>query len=254
MRNAFLLLCCFVAFCTTATACVQEQTETPKQAAAPILPVDTLPDTIDIDFVPSYFSAERNTPVDNELTDSKVELGRKLFFDPILSSDGTVSCASCHQPEHGFASSNPKAVGISGQVGARNTPTVLNRAYGSQFFWDGRAATLEEQALIPIEDPLELGSDLDEVIQALRASDIYPALFAEAFLSDEPADLASVQTPVTKQNLGKALASFQRTLFVGPSRVDRFHDGDYSALDSMERTGLWIFQSKGNCWKCHSGD
>src|SRR5436190_9096291 len=107
------------------------------------LPKDTLPSTLSLQDIPLGLDANRPVPKDNPLTEAKVRLGRRLFFDPILSADGTVACATCHQPGHGFASPLPRAVGAGGRRGPRNSPSLLNRAYGRAFFWDGREATLE---------------------------------------------------------------------------------------------------------------
>src|SRR5262245_64209191 len=123
--------------------------------APPRLPADSLPARLALDDIPLGLTA-RAVPPDNPLTDARVQLGRKLFFDPILSADGTVACASCHDPEHGFASPDPRAIGIRGQKGRRNAPSLLNRAYATALFWDGRERTLEAQALQPIADPLEM--------------------------------------------------------------------------------------------------
>src|SRR5207237_2809861 len=117
-------------------------------------------------------------------TPAKVALGRRLFFDPVLSADRTVACATCHAPERGFAGSDAVAVGVGGKKGRRNAPTLLNVAYGSSFFWDGRAATLEEQALQPIADPLEMASSPAEAVARLRADPSYAAEFRTAFGGD----------------------------------------------------------------------
>ena len=223
-----------------------------QDKAVPVLPKDTLPTGVDLNAIPDGLGLDRNHSLDNPLTESRVALGRKLFFDPILSHDGTVSCASCHQPEHGMASPDPKAIGIGGQVGKRNAPSIFNRAYGTVFFWDGRATTMEEQALIPISDKTELGGDVDSIVEVLKASEKYPDLFQEAF-GDEGSS-TDAKSYVTKENLGKAIAGFQRTLLIGDSLVDQFHGGDYAAISDSARQGLWIFQSSAKCWKCHSGD
>jgi cytochrome c peroxidase len=120
----------------------------------------------------------------------------------------------------------------------------LNVAFGSSFFWDGRAATLEEQALLPIADARELGSSVEEVVTRLRADAGYAAAFKEAFGAEG----------VTGRNLGRALASFERTLLAGDSAVDRFRAGNSSTLNASQRHGMWLFESRGRCWRCHSGD
>jgi len=181
-------------------------------------------------------------PKDNPLTPAKIALGRKLFFDPILSRDGSLSCASCHLPEHAFSGTTPVAVGIDGLKGRRNAPTLQNRVYGRTQFWDGRATTLEEQALQPIENPRELGTTVDAALQRLKADADYARSFSEVF-----------KEGVTSRNLARAIASFERSLLSGDSRVDRFRAGDFSALSDSERQGLWLFESRGQCWRCHSG-
>jgi cytochrome c peroxidase len=181
-------------------------------------------------------------PKDNPLTDAKVRLGRQLFFDPILSADGTVSCATCHQPDHGFANPFPRAVGVGGRQGPRNAPSLLNRAYGRAFFWDGREATLEAQALHPIANPLEMGSNVADAVRRLREHKEYPARFWAAFPDG-----------VTPANLARALASFERVLLTADTRVDHFRAGRVQALRDRERHGLWLFESRGRCWRCHSG-
>jgi cytochrome c peroxidase len=208
----------------------------------PALPRDTLAANLSIKAIPRGLPANRNAPKENPLTDAKVRLGRRLFFDPILSADRTVACASCHQPEHGFASPLPRAVGVGGKQGLRNTPSLLNRAFGKAFFWDGREATLEAQALHPIASPLEMGSSVEEALKRLQADKDYPALFQAAF-SDG----------VTATNLARALASFERVLLSGGTPFDRFHTGEVQSLNTSERHGMWIFESRGRCWRCHSG-
>ncbi len=206
------------------------------------LPRDTLPAQLGLDAIPLGLDRARPVPPDNPLTEKKVRLGRRLFFDPILSADGSVACASCHLPEHGFAGTARVAIGIGGRRTTRNVPSLLNRAYGQAFFWDGREATLEAQALRPIENPDEMGTSVADAVKRLQAHKEYPALFQAAF-----------RDGVTADNLARALASFERVLLVGDSRVDRFRAGDVKALSDAERHGLWLFESRGRCWHCHSG-
>jgi cytochrome c peroxidase len=211
------------------------------KSPAPV-PRDTLPEVIDHDKVPLGLDS-RPAPKDNALTSARVALGRKLFFDPILSHDKTVACATCHRPDHGFASPEARPVGIGGKEGTRRAPSLFNRAYGSAFFWDGRTKSLEEQALEPIANPIEMGSSVDEALQRLQADAKYKELFAKAFADG-----------ITATNLGKALASFERVLLRGDSPVDRFRQrGDRNAMTPAERHGLWLYESKGQCWRCHSG-
>ena len=208
----------------------------------PPLPVDRLPAALDLSHIPLGLNSNRNIPTDNPLTEEKVQLGRQLFFDPILSANRQVSCASCHLPELHFSSSDPLAVGIHGNLGKRHAPSLVNRAYGTSFFWDGRAKSLEAQALQPIENPLELGFRVDGVMQRLRADQHYQELFQRAFPDG-----------TTRTNLARSLASFQRVLLAGDSPVDRFLSGDFSALSDSQRQGMWLFDSRAGCWKCHNG-
>src|SRR5947209_13456936 len=134
---------------------------------------DPLPAEIDLTVVPQGFAARPADPADNPLTPAKVRLGRRLFFDPVLSGDGKLACASCHDPAHGFAGSTAVAVGARGQKGKRNAPSLLNVGYNSSFFWDGRSASLEEQALLPIADPTEMDSTPEAAARRRRAAPSY---------------------------------------------------------------------------------
>lgn len=165
-------------------------------------------------------------PDDNPITAERIELGRQLFFDRRLSRDGSLSCATCHDPERGFADARPIAVGIDGRQGRRNAPALINRGYGRAFFWDGRAKSLEEQVTKPIEDPNELGSSLADASRRV----------------DVPAD-----------EMARALSSFVRSILSGNSPFDRFINGDRTALNDEERAGLQIFRGRGNCVACHVG-
>jgi cytochrome c peroxidase len=207
-----------------------------------LIPKDTLPKDLPCDQVPLGLPA-RPASKDNPVTAARVALGRKLFFDPILSADRTVACASCHHPDHGFASVDARPRGVGGRTGNRRAPSLLNRAYGTAFFWDGRAATLEEQALKPIESPDEMASSVPEAIRRLKADAGYKDQFAAAF-----------DDGVTADNLAKAIACFERVLLRGDSPVDRFRQkGQRSAMTKAELHGLWLYESKGLCWQCHSG-
>ncbi len=213
------------------------------------LPADTLPQQLEWGRAENGFESPPPVPADNPMSEEKVALGRKLFFDPILSEDGTVACASCHQPEHGFASPDPTAIGIGGRAGKRNAPSILNRAYGTVFLWDGAADSLEHQALVPIDHPDEFGSSREGVVSRLRAHQDYPRMFADAFGD------ASVQPEtVSIDRMAKAIACFERTLVYGNTRVDRFRAAEYNALSKEARQGMWIFESAGGCWKCHGGE
>lgn len=165
-------------------------------------------------------------PDENPVTADKVALGRKLFHDARLSRDGTVSCATCHDPAHGFADDKPLAVGVGKRVGTRRTPTVINRGYGQSFFWDGRTGTLEAQVLQPVSNPLEMDLSHEQI---------------EKRVGLPPAKVAN------------ALASYIRTLLAGDSPFDRYMAGDRGALSDEARRGLAVFRGKGNCVACHVG-
>ncbi len=209
----------------------------------PSLPKDTLAAILPIDQIPLGLESTRAVPPDNPITEAKVLLGRRLFFDPVLSVDRTVSCASCHDPAHHLADRRPTSLGVRGQKGTRNAPSLFNIAYGTSFFWDGRAASLEEQALKPIESPQEMGNTLDEVTKRLVADPSYRTQFEAAFADG-----------VTSKNLARAIASFERTLLFGASKPDAFkYDGEVDGMTPIERHGMWLFESRGRCWRCHSG-
>jgi len=172
-----------------------------------------------------------------------IQLGKQLFSETKLSADGSVSCASCHDASKNFATSDAKAIGIGKQLGRRNAPSLMNRAFGAAMFWDGRTKTLEEQALLPIADPTEMGNTVEKALATLNADADYPKRFREAFGSEG----------INKDRLSGALAAFQRTLLLGNSPVDAFVDGDTAKLSESAKQGLWLFESKANCWKCHAG-
>jgi len=182
-------------------------------------------------------------PHDNPMTRSKVELGRLLFFDRRLSINNTVSCSSCHLPSRGFSNNTKAAIGIKEKQGNRNTPTIINRIANATQFWDGRAGSLEEQAIGPLTNPIEMGMpSLDAVVDKVSAIKGYRKLFNEAFGSN-----------VSIEGLAKAIASFERTIISGNSRWDQFEAGNSSALSDAEKRGLEIFEGKGRCNQCHSG-
>ncbi len=181
-------------------------------------------------------------PADNSLTQEKVALGRRLFLDPILSVDRSISCSSCHDAEMSFTDDRPTAVGVFGRVGPRRVPKLLNRGYGRSFFWDGRIPTLEEQVLQPVINSLEMDLTLAEAIERLSADPGYASEFRQVF-GRQP----------DQANLAYALASYVRTIVSGDSRYDRYVAGDAGALDEAERLGLSVFRNKGNCVTCHLG-
>ncbi|RFM24153.1 MAG: cytochrome-c peroxidase [Candidatus Thermochlorobacter aerophilum] len=182
-------------------------------------------------------------PANNPLTVKKVELGRRLFFEKKLSSNGKVSCSSCHLPERAFSDTLPTSVGVSGRAGLRNAPSLTNVAYNGSYFWSGGALSLEAQAISAIENKEEMNGQFPEIIAWLTADASYRQLFEEAF-----------QSPPTFLNILDAIAAFERTLISGNSRYDRFQRGDSSALNDSEKRGMQLFFSeRTNCFRCHGG-
>ncbi len=181
-------------------------------------------------------------PEENPITPAKTALGRRLFFDPILSRDYTLSCGSCHDPRRAFTDSLPVAVGVRDRHGTRNAPTLVNRAYGKAQFWDGRAASLEEQALQPIENPDEFDMTIEEVLVRLKSHGDYPSLFLAAF-----------GRGANSEDMGRALATYVRTILSGEAPIDRYRQGDREAVSEQARRGLRLFQGKANCTACHLG-
>lgn len=183
-------------------------------------------------------------PSDNWFTARKAELGELLFFDTLLSADGTVSCSTCHLPEKAFSDGQALSTGIDGRPGRRNAPTLLNRAYARTQFWDGRAASLEEQALAPLINPDEMGNTHEEIVLRLEADQNYRHLFEEAFGGGG----------IKIEQVAKSIASFERTLVSGNSAYDRFElRGETDALSSSAQRGLELFRDKARCHLCHAG-
>ncbi|MCX6621660.1 MAG: cytochrome-c peroxidase [Acidobacteria bacterium] len=180
-------------------------------------------------------------PASNPYSRAKVELGKLLYFDPRLSADGTVSCASCHDPRHGFADPRPVSVGVHGGRGTRNSPTVLNAAYFAFQFWDGRASSLEEQSLGPIVNPVEMANTHAGVEQTLRTIPGYGPWFQQAFGSGE----------VSIDRVAKAIGAFERTVLSGNSPYDRYKGGGLEAMTEQQYRGLGVFVKKGQCSQCH---
>ncbi|MDX9739796.1 MAG: cytochrome-c peroxidase [Gammaproteobacteria bacterium] len=183
-------------------------------------------------------------PVDNPQTAAKIELGKQLYFDPRLSSSGTVSCNSCHNVMATGTDSIRTSVGVEGKLGGRNAPTVWNAAYLSSQFWDGRAATLEDQAKGPILNPIEMAMpDEDSAVEVIRAIPGYVERFQAVFGGDNP---------VTYDNIAKAIASYERTLITPNSPFDNYMRGDKKALSPEAERGMKLVQDVG-CTACHSG-
>jgi cytochrome c peroxidase len=184
-------------------------------------------------------------PPDNPVTVEAVELGRKLFYDPKVSGDNTLSCASCHNPLLGFSDGRKVSTGVGGKFGVRNAPSVVNAAFSAVQFWDGRAPDLEEQAAGPISNPIEMNQKHEVFVSMLNVDPAYKRDFEKAFGPG----------PVTIGKVKKALASFERTVISGNSPFDRYQfGGDKTALSPAAIRGLEIFRDskKGNCVTCHT--
>jgi len=172
-----------------------------------------------------------------------IELGRLLFFDKRLSADNTISCATCHDPKRGFTDNQPVSTGIKGQKGNRNAPTVINRIFGTIQFWDGRAASLEDQAKGPLTNPVEMGmTDHNAVVSKLKKIKFYAEQSRKIFGRE-----------INIDDVASAIASFERTVVSDDSKFDLFVGGDAKALNASEKNGLDLFSGKGRCAVCHSG-
>ena len=182
-------------------------------------------------------------PPDNPLTPEKVSLGESLYFDKRLSADGTISCATCHDPATAFADNRPLAVGIEDKIGTRNAPTILNAMFNQQLFWDGRTASLEEQAKQPLLNPREMGMpDYETLIARLSGIPEYRQGFQRVFGTEQ----------ITLDHLVKAIAAYERTQLTGDSPFDRFIVGASSALTESQKRGWELFKGKAKCIECHT--
>lgn len=201
---------------------------TPSFAVEPL----GVPDRDDIEY-----------PGDEEPTVEEVELGRTLFFDPRLSVNDQQSCATCHNPELGFSDGLAFGLGTMGKKVGRNAPHIFNLAWNVTFFWDGRAQTLEEQALGPIEAAGEMNMPLDKLVAKLQKVKGYEKLFTAAYGQDS----------INEKNIGKAIAAFERTIIVDNTPFDKYMKGDKNALSPDAINGLKLFQTKARCIECHDG-
>ena len=189
-------------------------------------------------------AAAAYAPDNNPLSADKVTLGKLLYFDPRLSKDHTIACASCHNPFHGFADPARTSKGVGGQLGGRNSPTVINRLFSKEQFWDGRAGDLEEQAHGPLVNPVEMAMGKHEhVVQRVKAIAGYAAFFEKTFGT----------RAVTMPRIAQAIAAYERTVVSGSSLFDRYMAGDKDALSPAAVRGIELFNGKANCKTCHTG-
>jgi cytochrome c peroxidase len=193
------------------------------------------------------FSAEvikSFTPADNPTTDAKAKLGDMIFDEKRVSSDNSVACNTCHSPRNGFTTHTEASRGVGDQIGKRNAPSILNAMFYKAMFWDGRAATLEEQATLPILNPIEMGQkDPKDVVAKLAAIPEFVEAFQQVFAR-----------PLNWEDMGKALAAFERTRLSTEAPFDRFLHGDEKALNVSQRRGWALFTGKARCGTCHTYD
>jgi cytochrome c peroxidase len=181
-------------------------------------------------------------PKENPTTPERVALGKLLFFDPRLSGNNDMSCATCHRPDRAFGDGLAQAKGAGGKTLQRNTPSLLNVGFYSTFRWDGRANSLEEQTLLPIQAADEMNQDLGRLEKKLDAVPGYANQFRAVF-----------GTKVTRDGIAEALAAFERTLVTGPSRYDRYLGGEKKALSPEAKRGMELFFGEAGCAQCHRG-
>jgi cytochrome c peroxidase len=182
-------------------------------------------------------------PKDNPYTPEKAALGKKLYFDTRLSAANLLSCASCHSPGYGWGDGQPVGVGHNMKPLGRRSPTIINAAYGEIFMWDGRAASLEEQALGPIQADVEMNLPLDQLIARLKAIPEYAPLFKAAYGNET----------VAPEPIAKAIATYERTVVSGRAPFDAWIEGDDNAISSSAKRGFALFNGKGDCAACHRG-
>ena len=183
--------------------------------------------------VPLGLDAYLPVPDSNPLTAEKVALGRRLFFEKRLSRDGTIACATCHEPSRSYTDVWPKSIGVNSRRGDFRSPRIINRVYGKSFFWDGRAKSLEDQVAQPISNPREMDLPVADAVARLSASGDYDG--------------------INLDTMRRALASYVRTILSGNAPYDRFVAGDKTALSETAKLGLKVFRGKGGCISCHIG-
>lgn len=181
-------------------------------------------------------------PADNLSTAAKIALGKRLFFDTRLSRTNEVACATCHDPAKGWSNGQRFATGVDGRLGTRNSPTLINVAYNAAYFWDGRAGSLEEQALMPIQNPNEMDLPLPALVKKVNGDEQYRHQFHDVFGTDADSEA-----------IAKAIAAFERTIVARAAPIDRFMAGDKTALSLAARRGMKLFFGDARCQVCHSG-
>lgn len=180
---------------------------------------------------------------DKGLTEEGIKLGRRLFYDPILSGDSTISCATCHLQIDGFSDKRQFSEGIDGSLGDRQAMPIINIAWMNKLFWDGRAAGVKAQALEPVENPIEMKAHWSIVVKDLKKNDIYVKMFDDAFPDKE----------ITKDLAADAISQFEKTLISSNSKFDKFLKGQYTLTDQEQRGSDLFFSEQADCFHCHSG-
>ncbi len=239
MKRLLVLSVCIL---VASSSCAREQPRTPApvpewEAANPIVPLPVPPLGID-----SRFADLQEPP-----TPERVRLGRWLFFDTRLSADSTISCATCHRPANALSEPDPVSTGIRGQKGTRKSPTFVNAAWrlSRAFFWDGRADSLEAQALGPIANPIEMGNTHEAMVRTLSRVPGYGKYFKDAFATEQ----------ITKERVAKAIADYERVCMSGDSPWDRWRrHRDESAVPAEVKKGHELFFGKAACSQCHVGE
>lgn len=184
-------------------------------------------------------------PKDNLYNKNRESLGKMLFFDPRLSFSNVTSCATCHNPSFSWQDSLPKGIGFNHQQLGRKTPTILNLAWSEKLFWDGRAHSLEEQSLGPIQSTKEMNLSLDKMVSKINNIEEYKEAFQKAFPDEK--------LPINEKNVAKSLATFERGIVSGIAPFDKWISGDETAISESAKNGFMVFNSKGSCDTCHSG-
>lgn len=182
-------------------------------------------------------------PTDNPYSAEKAALGKMLFFEPRLSKNRNMTCATCHNPSFGWEDATPTSIGAQNSNLGRHSPTIINAAWGKSFFWDGRAATLEEQAAGPIESDVEMNLPMHVAVDRLKQVPSYQTWFKRVFGS----------SGITDENIKKAIATFERTVVSGQAPFDSWVEGDESAISESAKRGFALFNGKAECSACHSG-
>lgn len=248
MRNKYLIFTLVLAGITLLNSC-RRDVATPEKNPTTDVSFSATPYNL---VIPPFFPP-MNIPADNPLTVEGIELGRFLFWEKKLSGDNTMSCGSCHVPEHGFSDPNRFSAGITGALGTRQSMALINLGWTYNYFWDGREKTLEEQVIQPVQNPIEMNEDWNNALEELRNDPLYPPLFKAAFGTTE----------ITQDRAAKAMASFLRTLISADSKFDRERRGEYT-FTPLEEMGFNLFLTEGglntatgqpwggaDCFHCH---